>query len=394
MSHDPRTSVPGPSRMRRVGRWMLGLAGIAALIVGVLLMEAWTSLGQRPTGERLERISQSEHFKDGQFVNRLPVVEEIGKATVRWLKGGNNLEPDVPLPLERRTSADFATPPASGLRITWLGHSTLILEIGGKRILTDPVFSKRTSPSQWWGPARFHEVPLALADLPALDAVIISHDHFDHLDMGSIKALAGKVPFFTPLGVGQHLEYWGGPADQITELDWWQSIKLDDLELHCTPSRHFSGRSLLGRNATQWASWSLISPTRRLFFSGDTGMFPGFSEIGERLGPFDVTLLEVGAYDAAWADVHLGPEQAVAAHKLLRGTLMMPVHWGTFNLAVHAWTEPAERLIAAADKEGVTVRIPRPGGQIDVADPGELDRWWPDIPWETAEQHPVVSSGL
>ncbi len=207
--------------------------------------------------------------------------------------------------------------------------------------------------------------------------MIISHDHFDHLDKNTIQFLAGKTRFVTPLGVGQHLEYWGVGADRITELDWWQTVTLDGITLHCTPSRHFSGRSLPGRDKTLWASWALVSSERRAYFSGDTGMFEGFAEIGRRLGPFDVTMIEVGAYDSAWADVHPGPEQAVEAHQMLRGKLMLPVHWGTFNLAVPAWTEPAERLMAAAGAAGIDIAIPKPGGQIDAAAPVALTRGIP-----------------
>jgi L-ascorbate metabolism protein UlaG (beta-lactamase superfamily) len=242
---------------------------------------------------------------------------------------------------------------------------------------------------------RFYAPPLPLDALPPVDAVVLSHDHYDHLNEETIRALASRVPrFIAPLGLGAHLEYWGVPAENITELDWWERTSIDGLEIVSTPARHFSGRSLWDRNATLWSSWALIGAERRVFFSGDTGMFPGFETIGEELGPFDVTLLEIGAYDSTWSDIHMGPEQAVEAHRMVRGKLMLPIHWGTFNLAFHAWTEPAERVLAAAERAGVTVATPRPGESITPATPHSGQHWWPDLPWKTADEVPIVSSGM
>ena len=269
-------------------------------------------------------------------------------------------------------------------------------ESDGIRVLTDPVWSRRVSPSRLVGPKRFQPVPVPISQLPPLDAVIISHDHYDHLDYPSIVELIRcDVPFYTSLGVGAHLEAWGVPPERIIELDWWESADLPNANLRITsaPSQHFSGRAAADRNRTLWSSFALRGPQHGVFFSGDTGMFPGFAEIGERYGPFDVTMLEVGAYNAMWADVHLGPEQALEAHRMLRGELMLPIHWGTFNLALHGWTEPAERLLVAAQRAGVAVALPRPGGRVEPATPPALVRWWPEIPWQTAAEHPVISSG-
>ncbi|MGB1016417.1 MAG: MBL fold metallo-hydrolase, partial [Nannocystaceae bacterium] len=223
----------------------------------------------------------------------------------------------------------------------------------------------------------------------------ISHDHYDHLDSATIHALAHKIPrFFVPLGVGSHLEYWGVDPANVTELDWWDTQTINGVAIHATPARHFSGRGLHDRDATLWASWSLIGPKHRAFFSGDTAMFPGFKQIGDRLGPFDVTMIESGAYNRRWVDVHLGPEQAVQAHIDLQGRLLMPVHWGTFDLALHGWTEPAERLLAAATDLGVTVAVPKPGGSVEPGNPPPAVAWWPDIPWTPVAQDPVFSTGL
>ncbi|MEZ4369690.1 MAG: MBL fold metallo-hydrolase [Polyangiaceae bacterium] len=358
-------------------------------------MNLWTAMGKRPSGERLERMQRSATFRDGRFRNALPMRDDMWLATKKWLAGAQNREPTSDLPLERRTRADYASEPGSGLRVSWFGHSSILIEIDGKRVLTDPVWGS-ASPSSLFGPKRFFAPPIALEELPELDAIVLSHDHYDHLHTESVIALArsSNAPFITPLGVGAHLEYWGVEPERIRELDWWEETRIGDLRVVCTPARHFSGRGVLDRNTTLWGSFSLIGPEHRVFFSGDTGMFPGFAEIGERFGPFDVTLIESGAYDAAWADVHIGPEQAVLAHQLLRGKVLMPVHWGTFNLALHPWTEPAERIIAASRSAGIQAVVPRPGGRFEPASLPRFERWWPELPWRSAEEAPVRSSGI
>jgi L-ascorbate metabolism protein UlaG (beta-lactamase superfamily) len=313
---------------------------------------------------------------------------------MRWFKGVEHSRPSAPLPILLRRTADFAAPPASGVRVTWFGHSSLLVELEGRRVLLDPVWSERCSPSRFVGPQRFHPVPIALGALPQVDAVLISHDHYDHLDHASIVELEKQRPLFVvPLGVGAHLEYWGVDPARIRELDWWQETALGTLRLVATPARHFSGRGL-GADITLWSGWALIGAERRVYYSGDTAMFEGFERIGERLGPFDATLIESGAYDAMWADVHLGPEQAVAAHQAVRGRVLLPVHWGTFDLALHSWVEPIERVLAAARRAGVTAVTPKPGQSIDPLAPPPSERWWPDVPWKRASETPVVSSGL
>ncbi len=358
-------------------------------------MDSWTALGKAAAGDRLARMQRSPQYRDGKFVNTQAQRGSTWEMTKKWLRGGSYRVPTGKVPTMRRAAEDFQSPPPDGLRITWLGHSTTLVEIDGRTLLTDPQWSKRNSPTRFVGPVRFFEPPLPLAELPRLDAVVISHDHHDHLDMDAVKELnARKVPFVVPLGVGAHLEYWGVPAERITELDWWQQTSVGEVVLHCTPARHFSGRSFWDKDATLWAGWAMVGPAHRVFFSGDSGMFPGFAEIGKRLGPFDATLLDTGAYDETWADYHMGPEQAVAAYQALRGQLLMPVHWGTFNLAVHGWTEPAERVLVAAEHAGVQAAIPRPGESISPSSPPKRERWWPKLPWQTAAQHPVISSGM
>ncbi len=340
-------------------------------------------------------------FKDNKFHNLMPTMdamkqEGMFKTMGEFMFGNEAVRvPTEPLPMIPRSGAEFALAPEDGLRITWLGHSTMLIEIDGVRVLTDPVWGERASPVGFAGPRRFHAPPLPLDELPPIDAVVISHDHYDHLDRGTIEKLAERVPLFVvPLRVGEHLRDWGVPADKIRELDWWQDTQVKELTLVCTPARHFSGRGLLDRDQTLWASWSMLGPAHRAYFSGDGGMSPSFAEIGEKYGPFDVTLLEVGAYHPNWADIHAGPEQAIQTHRDLRGKLMLPTHWGTFNLSLHSWTEPAERLLVAAEKQGVQLAIPKPGESVVPGSARAASQWWPELPWRTAEELPVVSSGL
>ena len=387
-------------RAGRVVIWTFTIliSGLATLTVVVATL-TWESSGSAPRGERLAEMQRSEHWRDGKFRNNLSRVDgNIFRAFAEFFFGGGKArKPKAPLPIDPRQESDYATRPSSGLRLTWLGHSTTLVEIGQATILIDPIFSERASPVSFAGPRRFHIPPLELEALPTLDAVVISHDHYDHLDEGTIKRLlGGEHLFITPLGVGAHLAGWGVEERRIVELDWWESQRVLDVDVTCTPSRHFSGRSPFFHDQyrTLWAGFAFASKTRRVFYSGDTALHPEFRDIGERLGPFDVTLMETGAYNQMWADVHLGPEQAVIAHQLVRGRVMIPVHWGSFDLALHSWTEPVERVIAAAERVGVTCHVMMPGGRYDVADLPRVSRWWPETPWQSGEQAPVWSSSV
>ena len=198
----------------------------------------------------------------------------------------------------------------------------------------------------------------------------------------------------TPLGVGHHLRRWGVAAPSIEELDWWETTRVRDVTLTATPARHFSGRGLGTTDRTLWSGYALAGPAHRVYYAGDTAMQHEFAEIGARLGPFDLTMIEIGAYDRLWPDVHIGPEQAIRAHELVRGDAFLPLHWGTFDLALHGWTEPMERVLAAADREGVRVLTPRPGQMIESEHAGVVERWWPDVPWRSADEEPITSTGL
>ena len=319
--------------------------------------------------------------KGSKYLNPIPTDEAgFGKFIPILKEYINNTAENTP----KRTLGPFKTdtsiyqkPPASGLRITLIGHSSLLIEIDGKRILTDPVWSERASFLSFMGPKRFFEPPLALEDLPLLDAVLISHDHYDHLDKNTIKFFVDKnIPFFCSKGVGAHLEGWGILRNYISELDWGDSVMIThDCVLTATPARHFSGRGLIGRNETLWSSFVIKGSKHNIFFGADSGWFPGFKDIGDAFGPFDLTMLEIGAYGRYWADIHMGPDNASNAHLALKGKLMMPIHWGTFNLAPHAWDEPIERLLGYAQTKKIDLFIPEPGKPTEVKGPYNSE-WW------------------
>jgi L-ascorbate metabolism protein UlaG (beta-lactamase superfamily) len=333
------------------------------------------ALGGRPDGDRLTRLQHSPNYRDGAFRNPAGPAQPI-PSEHHPRAGADRRRPARPIPLVR---PDLATP-ADGLRTTWLGHSTVLVELDGATVLFDPVWSNRVSPSTLVGPKRLHPLPVELADLPPADAVVISHDHYDHLDTATIKRIAALWPttrFVVPLGVGAHLERWRIPASRIDEVDWTESVTVAGLTLTATAARHFSGRLRPASNGTLWAGWVVAGAAHRLFYTGDSGYFDGYREIGEQHGPFDVTLVQIGAYSHLWPDVHMTPEEAIAAHRSLRGDLLIPVHWGTFALAQHSWAEPIERLLADAAVHDVRVAVPRPGES--VTDAPTTDSWWREI---------------
>jgi L-ascorbate metabolism protein UlaG (beta-lactamase superfamily) len=392
--------MAGAVRRQVAIRWLTwltgGLVALVAVAVVVALVAGWTAFGHRAVGARRARMERSPQWKGGHFVNPQPLVNDGWRALTGALRASPDPSPAGPVPTVPVDPRRFDAPPATGLRVTWLGHATVLVEIDGHRVLTDPVWSDRASPFGWVGPRRWYAPPLALADLPRLDAVVISHDHYDHLDRRTIEALRDRdTTFVVPLGVGAHLAYWGVPEARIVELDWWERTRVgDDLEIVCAPARHASGRMLVDNDATLWASWAFVGRAHRAYFSGDTGLFPALRDIGARLGPFDVTMIEAGQYHRAWPDWHIGPEQAVAAHGMLRGRALLPIHWGLFRLAYHAWTEPMERVLAAAKQAGATVLAPRPGESVEPAAPPALTRWWPELPWVTGQQDPIRSTQM
>jgi L-ascorbate metabolism protein UlaG (beta-lactamase superfamily) len=362
------------------------------------------AFGADPSGERLARIRRSPHFADGVFVNP--------EGTRTRPSGGSALElaksyfrkddrvrraPAGTVPVHPTTYADLARPPATGLRLTWMGHSSVLAEIDGHRVLFDPVWGERCSPFDFAGPKRLHPVPLPLAALGPVDVVVISHDHYDHLDLPTIKALAGTDTVFAiPLGVGAHLERWGVSADRLRELDWHESTKVGGITLTATPARHFCGRGLRNTQHTLWASWSVAGDEHRIYHSGDTGYFEGFKDIGAEHGPFDATMIQIGAYSEFWPDIHMTPEEGMRAHLDLQGGrpggVMMPIHWATFNLAPHPWAEPGEWTKDAGEEVGQAVALPRPGEPFEPSKNPPVDPWWRAVstpferPWRRVER--------
>jgi L-ascorbate metabolism protein UlaG (beta-lactamase superfamily) len=370
-----KPAVPRRRRGRRI-LLFLGVLLVATVLVLLHSTEWLVSLGGLPEGARLERVRRSPQYENGKFRNTQPApltTASNREMFRRQFFGKEQREPVRPIPVVHARPRE-----ASPLRATWLGWSSVLVEIDGYRVLTDPVWSERCSPSTLIGPKRFHEPPIALADLPPIDVVVVSHDHYDHLDMPVVRALSERgTRFAVPLGIGAHLERWGVPTRQIAELDWNQSVQIGGLHITAVPSRHYSGRNPLHNNETLWASWVVKSPAHRFYFSGDTGYFDGFRKIGEQHGPFDLTLIKIGAYDETWATIHMNPEEAVQAHLDLRGELMLPVHWATFNLGFHAWREPPDRTVAAARKAGIALVVPKPGEAVTVdGKVRPVHAWW------------------
>jgi L-ascorbate metabolism protein UlaG (beta-lactamase superfamily) len=322
---------------------------------------------------------KSVSYKSGKFVNSVPVKEFSLKESIviGWIFLFGSKEGRVPkqtLPVIK--PEPFQEPPYSAIKYNWLGHSSILLEIEDKRILLDPVFSERISFTQLFGPKRFHPTPLSLEELPQIDMVLISHNHYDHLDKKVVNHFKNSaVDFFVPLGIKSLLIKWGVRSEKVYELNWWEEIELDGLTVVSTPARHFSNRGAFDVDKTLWTSWSIIGKKHKAYFSGDTGITPQFSEIGEKFGPFDLTFIKIGAYGEMWPDVHLNPEEAVQAHIMLRGRQLVPIHWGTFDVAFHSWQEPIERIIVAAEKDKVSLLTSMIGETV-IPFEHENSYWW------------------
>jgi L-ascorbate metabolism protein UlaG (beta-lactamase superfamily) len=347
--------------------------------IGVILITCLTATSCTTTQEPANGIKK---FQNKEIVFRTGVGDflKVAKAFISADRKAPAPVSAIPIRLIDQQDLLSSTEDA----IYRLGHSTLLLRLDSEFILIDPVFSERASLVQWAGPKRFHAPPISIENLPNIKAVIISHDHYDHLDKAAIKQLDQKVEqFVTPLKVGKHLEKWGVSRSKITELNWWQSTQLDSLELTATPAQHYSGRGLFDRDETLWASWVIKSKHTNLFFSGDGGYFSGFKDIGNKYGPFDITMIETGGYNKMWSDIHMLPEQSLQAHLDLRGKAMLPIHNGTFDLALHDWFDPFESINKLAKDHDVQLLTPIFGEPVSIASPVNTTAWWRDLPLST-----------
>lgn len=366
-------------------KWKIMLVVFLTIVAAVLTMLAWSmewlaTLGGTPNDSEYERMLASPNY-DSQskvFVNPVETAvmssQQNRDTMLAWLDKPSDSVPAEPLPT---VTPDF-TPPQAGLKLTWMGHSTYVVQLDGKVFLTDPVFSDRASPSSLMGPKRFHPFPCDVEDLPELDAVLISHDHYDHLDYRAIRTLVETTdtPFLVPLGVGAHLREWGVPEDRILRHDWWDETTFGSVVVASTPARHFSGRKGYDQFSTLWTSWSIVGPEHRLFFSGDTGYFEGLSEIAEKYGPFDAAMYEIGAYHDNWGQIHLGPEKTIEANRLIGGELVIPIHWGTFDLGLHSWWEPPTQFVSNATAAEMRWSIPAIGASIVPGVEEPREEWW------------------
>jgi L-ascorbate metabolism protein UlaG (beta-lactamase superfamily) len=370
-----------PYLMRRLIK--LFFKSLLVLILGLVVI-AWLfmqqkSFGKLPSGIRLERIRQSPNFRDGSFQNMIPtemLAEGVSfpKMMIEFFSKGVNREPLKTLPSILTNLKALPDEPT----ITWFGHSSYLISVNGKRVLVDPVFSDRASPVQYFGSKAYPVTnPYSIDDFPDVDVVVISHDHYDHLDYNTILKLKSKTKFFcTGLGIGSHLEHWDVAESQIREFDWWEGDEIvAGLKLTCTPARHFSGRGFK-RGQTLWSSFVLEVDRFRIFIGGDSGYDESFKKIGEKFGPFDLVMLECGQYDKQWPYIHMMPEQTVQASIDLNSAALLPVHWGKFTLALHPWDEPISRAAKTAEELHVKMATPLIGETMRLDTVKTGNKWW------------------
>ncbi|RLV59440.1 hydrolase [Parashewanella curva] len=341
------------------------------VIVGVVMLNACINKHNQPA-EVKTKFQNSEWVDGFSFTNMLGIIKDYMTVSRK------ESVPTEAIPVAE-IDADALNEETQDV-VFKLGHSSLLFKLSGSLIMADPVFSERASPLQWMGPKRFHQPPITVDTLPNIDVVVISHDHYDHLDKAALAKLANKTQWFlVPLKVGKHLEEVGVSKDKIIELAWWQSQTINGIEYTLTPTQHFSGRGLFDKDTTLWGSWVINTGKQNLYFSGDSGYFSGFKEIGEKYGPFDLTFIETGAYNKRWSKVHMFPEQSVQAHLDLKGKVMMPIHNSTFDLALHDWHEPLDRVLKESNDKKIRLITPTVGQRVELSDLLRYEnqqRWW------------------
>ena len=382
---DLRIQGTATSRKSRKWKWILTILFLVT-VGSVLFLRNWPPFGGTVSGERLKTAQASPHYHDGAFANTPPhpplQLGDVWGYFIEQLFGDQTRVPPSVIPISAVPPESIHAEPLTALRAIWLGHSSVYIELDGLRLLVDPVFSDYASPLNGIGPKRTHPLPIALADLPRIDVVMISHDHYDHLDMRTIQYLSSKgTQFLVPLGVGAHLDEWEIPESRITELDWWESTEIAGLTIVCTPAQHYSSRGIFDYKETLWSSWSVIGPKHRVFYSGDSGFSNHFRLIGDRLGPFDLSIMKIGQYGpgASWIYSHMNPEDAIDAHLAVRARRMLPVSWATFNIAFHDWDEPIRRAVQAANENNVDLVTPRVGDVVIAGKPFSSYPWWEEV---------------
>jgi L-ascorbate metabolism protein UlaG (beta-lactamase superfamily) len=351
------------------------------LIIALLgINQACSSAKYNIRDSKMDAIERSPQYQDGTFYNekswRQPSFTDGLVTGWKFLFSGDQRKPDTLLPRKITDLSYFKNTEDSQLNVTWLGHSTLLINIDGYKIITDPVFEKKLT---FFGPSRYNgEIPVAINEITEIDLVLISHNHYDHLNEYSIKRLHKSTKLFiVPLAVGAQLEEWGVPRNKIIELDWWDTYNFEEkLLVVLTPTQHFSGRGITDRDETLWGSFVVTGPSHKIYFGGDSGYFSGFRQIGDTYGPFDMTFLECGAYNEKWHHIHMFPEETAQAHLDLQGKVLHPIHWGTFNLALHPWNEPMQRLSKIADSLDIITATPVVGETTLYERYIPASKWW------------------
>lgn len=369
--------------IKMIGIVLLSFIGLI-VIIGALFVNMSPEFGGKYSKARQRDYEQTGHYEKGKFINQIETnldlkIGDMFGTMKDFIVGTPNREPDFNIPVEHVDSLSLEKD-KNEPRLIWFGHSAFLLQIDQKNILLDPMFGDVPAPHPLLGSKRYStSLPIEIEKLPQIDAIIISHDHYDHLDYGSIEKLKSKTQkFFVPLGVGAHFQSWGIAPENIIELDWWKNGHIDSLEFVFTPSRHFSGRGLTDRNRTLWGSWVINGTNHRIYFSGDGGYGPHFKEIGEKYGPFDLAMIECGQYNEKWSQIHMMPEESAQAGKDLNAKKVMPIHWGAFSLALHSWTDPVERILKKSKELNLNIITPRIGEliQIDAQNSAYQSQWW------------------